>query len=77
MPYIRFEAGQLTPAVRQQLIRELTETSARIMGIPTDYFFVAVHELPNENIAIAGKDVNQLKAEIAARTPPPSTGSTP
>ena len=71
MPYIRFEAGQLAQAVRQQLIRELTEVSARITGIPTNHFFVAIHELPNENIAIAGKDVNQLKAELAARTQHP------
>jgi len=63
MPYIAFESGALTPEVKRRLLTELTETAARIMGIPTDYFFVSIHELPNENVAIAGRDVNQLRAE--------------
>lgn len=67
MPYIAFEAGQLSPEIKKQLIARLTEVSAEIMGIPKDYFFVAIHELPNENIAIAGKDVNAMKAELAAK----------
>lgn len=68
MPCISFEAGQLTPEIKRQLIQRLTEVSAEVMGISKDYFFVSIHELPNENIAIAGKDVNALRAEFAQRT---------
>lgn len=68
MPYICFEAGALAPDTKRELIRRLTEVSAEVMGIPKDYFFVSIHELPNENVAIAGKDVNQLRAEISARS---------
>jgi 4-oxalocrotonate tautomerase len=67
MPYIAFEAGQLSPEIKRQLIERLTQVSADIMGIPKDYFFVAIHELPNENIAIAGKDVNALRRELIDR----------
>ena len=67
MPYLCFEAGALTPDVKRELIQRLTEVSAEIMQIPKDYFFVSIHELPNENVAIAAKDVNQLRAELAAR----------
>ena len=68
MPYISFEAGQLSTEIKQQLIHRLTEVSAEVMGISKDYFFVSIHELPNENIAIAGKDVNTLRAEFAQRS---------
>jgi len=67
MPYISFEAGALSAEVKRELIRRLTEVSAEIMNIPKDYFFVSIHELSNENVAIAGKDVNELRAELAAR----------
>lgn len=66
MPYISFEAGALTPEIKRELIQRLTEVSAEVMRIPKDYFFVSIHELPNENVAIAGKDVNQLRAELSA-----------
>lgn len=67
MPYICFEAGALTPEMKRELIQRLTEVSAEVMRIPKDYFFVSIHELPNENVAIAGKDVNQLRAELSER----------
>lgn len=67
MPYIAIEAGAMDAGVKRVLIERLTEVAAETMGIPREYFFVAVHELPNENIAIGGKDVTTLKAEISAK----------
>lgn len=64
MPYISFEAGKLSDSMKKQLIEKLTEISAEIMNIPKDYFFVSIHELPNENVAIGGKNVNELRAEL-------------
>lgn len=69
MPYICFEAGALTPEMKRELIRRFTEVSAEVMHIPKNYFFVPIHQLPNENVAIAGKDVNELRAALAARSP--------
>jgi 4-oxalocrotonate tautomerase len=68
MPHISLEAGQLTPETKIKLIAKLTEVAAEVMGIPKDYFFVSIHELPNENIAIGGKDINTLKAEFTQRS---------
>ena len=51
-----------------KLIAKLTEVAAEIMGIPKDYFFVSIHELPNEDIAIGGKDINTLKTELTQRS---------
>ena len=67
MPFIAFESGQLTPAIRQRLIAELTRVSAEILGIPESYFLVALREWPNENVALGGKNVDALRAELAAR----------
>ena len=34
MPFIAFEAGQLTEEVKKQLIQRLTEVSVEVTGIP-------------------------------------------
>ena len=68
MPLISIEAGHLTPEAKMKLIAKLTEVSAEVMGIPKDYFYVSIHELPNENLAIGGKDINTLKAELTQRS---------
>lgn len=68
MPWIVFEAGQLSTEVKAELIKELTETSSRVTGIPKEFFFVSIHELPDENIAVGGKTVKEHKAILAART---------
>lgn len=67
MPYIAFETAPLAPDVRDRLIQRLSEVSAEVLGIPAEYFFVSVRELPEDNIAIAGKNVRQMKAELVAR----------
>ena len=67
MPSIHIESGVLSANVKRELMRRVTEVSAEVTGIPKDYFFVSIHELPNENLAIGGKDVNELQAEFSAR----------
>ena len=64
MPYIAFESGQLTAEVKQKLIEKLTEVSAEITGIPKHLFLVSIRELPDEDIAVGGKSVKQLKEEL-------------
>jgi len=67
MPFISIESGQLTPEIKKTLIARLTEVSAEVMGVPKEFFTVSIHELPNENIAIGGKDLNVMRAELAKR----------
>ena len=61
MPLITFEAAGLTADVKVKLIRELTRTAAEITGIPQESFFMAVRDIPADDIAIGGVTVNELK----------------
>ncbi|PWC80328.1 4-oxalocrotonate tautomerase [Azospirillum sp. TSH100] len=65
MPLIVFEAGQMKPEVKAELIRRLTEVSVQVTGIPKELFFVAVHELPDTDIAVGGDTVAEIKARLA------------
>ncbi|OEK08279.1 4-oxalocrotonate tautomerase [Flavivirga aquatica] len=63
MPYILFETSKLEKEVKQKLIEKLTETSADITGIPKEFFFISINELPDDDIAIGGKTVTEMKKE--------------
>ncbi len=40
MPFIAFEAGQLTAEVKEKLIEKLTEASVKITGIPKELVII-------------------------------------
>ena len=63
MPYITIEGGELSPSQKEDLIKQITEVSSKIMKIPSDFFMVTIKELPNNNIGIAGKTIDKVKAE--------------
>jgi len=67
MPMISFESGQLTDKVKKELIVKLTNVSAEITGIPKELFFVSINELDDENIAVGGKTVKELKEELSRK----------
>jgi len=48
-------------------MRRLTEVSVEITGIPKELFFVSVHELQDDDIAIGGITVTEMKAHLAAQ----------
>lgn len=64
MPYISFETGKLEKETKKKLIQQLTEVSANITGIPKELFFVSIKEFPDDNIAIGGKTVTEIKKEL-------------
>ena len=64
MPLISFEAGKLTDEVKQELIQKLTTISAEITGIPKESFFVSIREMPDENVAIGGVTVREIKRKL-------------
>ncbi len=64
MPYIKFESGELSKEVKQRLIKELTDVSAKITGISKELFFVSIDEKDDTHIAVGGKTVKQLKEEL-------------
>ncbi|PWC37169.1 tautomerase family protein [Azospirillum sp. TSO22-1] len=65
MPLIIFESGELKAEVRAELIRQLTDVSVKVTGIPKELFFVSIHELPDEHIAVGGVTVKELKRKLA------------
>jgi 4-oxalocrotonate tautomerase len=64
MPLITFEAGKLSDDIKHQLIQKLTDVSAEITGIPKGSFFISIREMPDENVAIGGKTVKEIKKEL-------------
>ena len=63
MPYITIEGGELSPSQKEDLIKQITEVSSKIMKIPSDFFMVTIKELPDNNIGIAGKTIDKVKSE--------------
>ena len=63
MPYITIEGGELSPSQKEDLIKQITEVYSKIMKIPSDFFMVTIKELPDNNIGIAGKTIDKVKAE--------------
>lgn len=64
MPLITFEAGKLTDKMKIELIQKLTSLSAEITGIPKESFFVSIREMPDENVAIGGVTVKEIKMKL-------------
>ena len=42
MPYITIEGGELSPSQKEDLIKQITEVSSKIMKIPSDFFMVTI-----------------------------------
>ena len=61
MPYISIESGRLTAEQKRQLIERLTATASEITNIPAQFFMVTIKELPDENFAIGGKSIDEIK----------------
>ncbi|MDE5786925.1 MAG: 4-oxalocrotonate tautomerase family protein [Bacteroidaceae bacterium] len=66
MPYITIESGTLTSEQKKELIERLTMTTAEITGIPPQFFMVSIKELPDENIGIGGKSIDEIKRNYKA-----------
>jgi 4-oxalocrotonate tautomerase len=63
MPIIEFTSGKLTREVKEKLIKQLTDLSVEITGIPKHLFFVTINEKPDEDIAVGGISLQKLKEE--------------
>lgn len=67
MPYITVEGGPLTREQKENLIRRLTEVASEIMKVPPEFFLTTIKELPDENIGIGGKTIDQVKKAYMAK----------
>lgn len=55
MPSIIMELAPLSKDKKAQLVKEVTESTARITGLPQDVIFVFIKENSLENIGVGGK----------------------
>lgn len=64
MPLITFEIGKISDEMKSELIHKITDLSADITGIPKDKFFFSLREMPDDNVAVGGKTVREIKKEL-------------
>ena len=61
MPIITVEGGQITSRQKRELISRMTQLASEVLQIPPDFFMITIKELPDENIGIGGKTIDQIK----------------
>ncbi|BBF42363.1 probable oxalocrotonate tautomerase [Lachnospiraceae bacterium KM106-2] len=67
MSYITVESGMLTDDQKEQLIKEITEVSSKIMKIPPEFFMTTIKELPDSSIGIGGMTIDKVKKQYSKR----------
>lgn len=55
MPIITFDGGHLNREQKAELVKEFSEVSARVTGIPQQAFVVIIRENDAENIGVGGE----------------------
>jgi len=60
MPTIIYEAGPLTRNKKDELIRTLTQSAAKITAVPEQAFTVLIKENPIENWGVGGVPLEAL-----------------
>ncbi|MDE6570522.1 MAG: tautomerase family protein [Alistipes sp.] len=63
MPYITIESGTMTADQKKELIERMTAVASEITRIPDEFFMVTINELPDENIGIGGKTIDEIKKQ--------------
>ena len=66
MPGITLNAGRLPKEKRVELIRELSATASRVMGIPVGFFTVYIQEFDDDCIGVGGETLAEVRAKRAA-----------
>lgn len=61
MPVIIMESAQLSKEQKQHLVKEFTESAARITGLSEKSFYVFLKENSIDNIGVGGKLISNRK----------------
>lgn len=64
MPIITFESGKISEEKKRELLQKLVEVGVEVTGTPKEYFVVKIHEYPDDNFAMAGQTVTQIKEKL-------------
>ena len=54
----------MTDEVKAALLERLADVAVEVTGVLKHLFFVSIRELPDRNIAVGGKTVEQLKQAL-------------
>ena len=54
MPVITIEAAKLTKEQKAVITKEMTETTSRVMNLPSQAFYVFIKENEPDNIGVGG-----------------------
>lgn len=54
MPVITIEAAKLTKEQKAVITKEMTETTSRVMNLPSQAFYVFIKENESDNIGVGG-----------------------
>jgi 4-oxalocrotonate tautomerase len=61
MPIITLEMGPLTTEQKEKLIVAFTRDVCEVTGMPPESMLVLIHELPRENMGVAGQQLSKMK----------------
>lgn len=61
MPVITMESAKLSKEQKQTLVKEFTETAARVTGIAEEAFYVFIRENDPDNVGIGGQLLSEMK----------------
>ena len=61
MPIITFDGAELTRDQKASLIKEFTDSAAKITKLPPEAFHIILRENSRDNIGAAGKMLSELK----------------
>ena len=61
MPVITMESAKLSKEQKQTLVKEFTETAARLPGIAEKDFYVFIRENDPDNVSIGGQLLSKMK----------------
>jgi 4-oxalocrotonate tautomerase len=64
MPNVTVEGPPLSAEAKREMALEMTETAARVYGIPKQAIVVVVRENPPENVCVGGRMVCDDRAII-------------
>lgn len=60
MPVITMESSKLSKDQKTQLIKEFTESAARILNLPPEIFTVFLKENDRDNIGVGGEPLSNI-----------------
>lgn len=61
MPVITLDVAPLGEDKKVKLVKELTETAAKHIGLPEEAFYVFIREYPLDDIGVGGQLLSKKK----------------